>query len=31
MSIRLFQKRSGRSDERWFQMMRQTAMFRQIL
>lgn len=30
MSIHFFKKRSGRSDERWFQMMRQAMLFRQI-
>ena len=30
MSMRLFHKRRGRSDERWFQMMRQAMLFRQI-
>lgn len=30
MSMRIFKRRSGRSDERWFQMMRQAMLFRQI-
>lgn len=30
MSMRIFKRRSDRSDERWFQMMRQAMLFRQI-
>ena len=30
MSIRVFKKRSNRSEERWFQMMRQAMLFRQF-
>lgn len=30
MSIRVFKKRSSRSEERWFQMMRQAMLFRQF-
>lgn len=30
MSLHMFHKNRSRSDERWFQMMRQAMLFRQI-